>query len=182
MLDDEFQGFKADAFPWVSRYFKGLQFRCLSALQDIETDRRFNCYGITSLAYRSKANVDSFCAVRVGNNVTECKIAARPIRQWRRHWPLCLERLLDRFCQKQGATKGIKEFISVLMLYKDHDAKDIEAAVEQALSAHVSSSQAVEHILKHPSDRYDSPFAPLTNWPTLPAADISIYGQIGGEL
>ena len=38
--------------------------------------------------------------------------SARPIRQWRKSWPICLERLLERFCQKQGSTKGIKEFIT----------------------------------------------------------------------
>ena len=108
--------------------------------------------------------------------------SARPIRQWRERWPFCLERLLERFCQKQGDTKGIKDFISVLMLYKDHDAQDIEAAVEQALSAHVSSSQAVEHILKSSPDHNDPSFAPLTNWQTLPPPDVTIYEQIGGAI
>jgi hypothetical protein len=108
--------------------------------------------------------------------------SARPIRQWRKSWPICLERLLDRFCQKQGNTKGIKEFISVLMLYKDHAGADIQSAVEQALSANVSSSQAVEHILNKPADDHDASFAPLDNWQSLPPADVSIYDQIGGGL
>ena len=51
--------------------------------------------------------------------------SARVIRQWRPNWPLCLERILDRFCQKQGHTKGIKDFVSILMLYKDHAAADM---------------------------------------------------------
>jgi transposase len=108
--------------------------------------------------------------------------SARPIRQWRKSWPICLERLLDRFCQKQGNTKGIKEFISVLMLYKDHAGADIQSAVEQALSANVSSSQAVEHILKKSADDHDASFAPLHNWQSLPTPDVSIYEQIGGGL
>ena len=106
--------------------------------------------------------------------------SARPIRQWRKSWPFCLERLLERFCQKQGHTKGIKDFISVLMLYKDHDAKDIKAAVEQALSAHVSSSQAVEHILINKKDNCNLSFSSLDNWQTLPPPDVSVYAQIGG--
>jgi transposase len=93
-------------------------------------------------------------------------------------WPICLERLLDRFCQKQGNTKGIKEFISVLMLYKDHAAADIQSAVEKALLANVSCSQAVEHILKSADN--DPAFAPLANWHSLPVPDVSIYEQIGG--
>ena len=107
--------------------------------------------------------------------------SARPIRQWRKNWPICLERLLDRFCQKQGTTKGIKEFISVLMLYKDHAAADIQSAVEKALIAHVSCGEAVEHILKSSADN-DPAFAPLHSWQSLPVPDISIYEQIGGGL
>jgi len=106
--------------------------------------------------------------------------SARPIRQWRQSWPRCLERLLERFCRKQGNTKGIKEFISVLMLYKDYEAADIQSAVEKALTANVSCSEAVEHILKSADN--DPGFAPLPNWQSLPAADVSIYEQIGGGL
>ena len=105
--------------------------------------------------------------------------SARPIRQWRKTWPNCLEHLLERFCQKQGSTKGTKDFISVLMLYKDHKADDIEHAVEKALEANVSSSQAVEHILVNTNGQYPS-FSALDNWQTLPPPDVSVYRQIGG--
>ncbi|MFA7186199.1 MAG: IS21 family transposase [Victivallales bacterium] len=107
--------------------------------------------------------------------------SARPIRQWRRSWPFCLEKLLGCFCQKQGHTKGIKDFISVLMLYKDHTADDIESAVDKALSANAGSSHAVKHILIELQDR-SSPIAPLDNWQRLPPPDVSIYQQIGGAL
>ena len=106
--------------------------------------------------------------------------SARVIRQWRPNWPFCLERLLDKFCQKQGHTKGIKDFISVLMLYKDHVAGDIESAVETALSSGAGSSQAVKHILIHKEGDGDQSFSPLDNWQTLPPPDVSVYGQIGG--
>jgi transposase len=108
--------------------------------------------------------------------------SARPIRQWRKNWPCCLERLLDKFCYKQGHTKGIKDFISVLMLYKDHAAGDIQSAVEKALSANAGSSQAVKHILFNKGDQFKSSFVALDNWQTLPPADVSIYEQIGGGL
>jgi len=107
--------------------------------------------------------------------------SARPIRQWRETWPHCLEQLLKRFCQKQGSTKGLKDFISVLMLYKDHKAEDIEHAVEQALKANISSSQAVEHILLNTNSQSAS-FSALDNWQTLPPPDVSVYSQIGGEI
>jgi hypothetical protein len=64
------------------------------------------------------------------------------------------------------------------MLYKDHAAADIQSAVEKALLANVSCSQAVEHILKSADN--DPAFAPLANWHSLPVPDVSIYEQIGG--
>jgi hypothetical protein len=95
---------------------------------------------------------------------------------------LCLEQLLDKLCQKQGHTKGIKDFISVLMLYKEHTADDIESAVEKALSSGASSSQVVKHILIHKEGDSDQSFSSLDNWQTLPPPDVSVYGQIGGAL
>jgi transposase len=106
--------------------------------------------------------------------------SARVIRQWRPNWPGCLEALLGRFCQKQGHSKGVKEFISVLMLYRQHGKQRIKSAVEQALAANVSTSDAVEHILLNA--RPSPAFAPLDNWQSLPPADVSVYGQIGGAL
>ena len=108
--------------------------------------------------------------------------SARVIRQWRPNWPFCLERLLDKFCQKQGHTKGIKDFISVLMLYKDHAARHIESAVETALLSGVGSSDTVKHILIHKEGADGPSFSALDNWQSLPPPDVSVYGQIGGGL
>lgn len=105
--------------------------------------------------------------------------SARPIRQWRNNWPDCLERLLELFIQKQGDTKGVKDFISVLMLYKDHDADEIETAIQKALYANTGSSDAVKHILIN-SHGQAANFGSLKNWQTLPLPDVSVYHQIGG--
>jgi len=102
---------------------------------------------------------------------------ARPILSWRQSWPACLEELLDRFRKKQGETKGIKEFISILLLYKDYDAAEIEVAVKKALAARVSSGQAVRHMLRPAASKT---FSALDDWQTLPPADVSVYQQIGG--
>ncbi|MEJ2170572.1 MAG: IS21 family transposase, partial [Desulfobacterales bacterium] len=107
--------------------------------------------------------------------------SARPIRQWRNSWPDCLERLLELFVRKQGETKGVKDFISVLMLYKDHDAKAIEEATEKALEANSGSSDAVKHMLINPHGQA-ADFGSLINWQTLPPPDVSVYHQIGGAL
>jgi transposase len=104
---------------------------------------------------------------------------ARPIRQWRRHWPPCLERLLERFCDKQGASRGTKDFIQVLLFFKDHDEHEVIAAVERAVSAQVSTSAAVEHLLRRSEA---PPVAPLEHWSRFSPPDLSVYSRIGVEL
>ena len=107
---------------------------------------------------------------------------ARPIRQWRKDWPQCLEALLKRFRQKQGDTKGTKEFISVLMLFKEHPKDDVIAAVEAALLANVSCADAVVHLLHNAETSSDCFIEPLFNWLRFAPADVSVYRQIGGGL
>jgi len=107
---------------------------------------------------------------------------ARPIVEWRKRWPQCLEALLDRFRNRQGNTHGIKDFISVLMLYKQYGASQIETAVKLALAADVGSSAAVEYILCSATRSCDQPVAGAADWPRLAPADVSVYRQIGGDL
>jgi len=103
--------------------------------------------------------------------------AARPIREWRKSWPECFEKLLDRFRETQGVTKGIKDFVSVLMLHRDYPAGDISAAVELALENRVSTSDGVRHILMH--SHTDFLPASLAAWPVLESPDISQYAALG---
>ena len=105
--------------------------------------------------------------------------SARPIRQWRQSWPESLNQLLERFCRAQGETNGIKDFINVLMLYRDYDAGEIEAAVELATENNISASEGVRHLLVYIGDEGVT-IAPLTAWSRLPAPDIAAYGQLGG--
>lgn len=105
--------------------------------------------------------------------------SARPIQQWRKSWPQSLHLLLERFCRSQGETNGIKDFITVLMFYRDHKADEIEAAVELALENSISTSDGVHHILTYTGNT-DTYIAPLKSWPTLPPPDLSVYAQLGG--
>ena len=105
--------------------------------------------------------------------------SARPIRQWRKSWPQALNKLLERFCRAQGETKGIKDFIAVLMFYRDYAAGEIEAAVELAIENNISSSDGVRHLLVYTGGA-DTAIAPLASWPSLPPPDIAVYGQLGG--
>jgi len=105
--------------------------------------------------------------------------SARPIRQWRKSWPQSLNTLLERFCRAQGETKGIKDFIAVLMFYRDYAAGEIEAAVELAIENNISGSDGVRHLLVYAGGA-DTTIAPLASWPSLPPPDIAVYGQLGG--
>ncbi len=102
--------------------------------------------------------------------------SARPIKHWRTCWPPSLEALLERFCQSQGQSRGIKDFIEVLLLYREYPAGDVEAAVELALASHLSASAGVKHLLLHAGPEPAS--EPLAHWLSLPPADISVYGQL----
>ena len=105
--------------------------------------------------------------------------SARPIRQWRKSWPEAYNHLLTRFCEAQGETKGIKDFISVLMLHKDYQAPDVETAVELALQCNVSFSEGVRHLLLYTEDTGFQQL-PLENWSSFPSPDLTEYAQLGG--
>jgi transposase len=105
--------------------------------------------------------------------------SARPIRQWQKSWSPLLNTLLERFCSVQGETKGIKDFIAVLMFYRDYGADKIEAAVDLAIENSISTSDGVRHILAY-NGGADTTIAPLASWPSLPPPDIAVYGQLGG--
>ncbi len=102
--------------------------------------------------------------------------SALVIRQWRSSWPSCLEKLLGRFKEKQGETAGVKDFIMVLMFYRDHAPEEIEAAAELALENHISSSAGFRHLLLYSGP--EETFAPLAGWPVTLVPDIRLYGEL----
>ncbi|MDO9528050.1 MAG: IS21 family transposase [Syntrophales bacterium] len=130
----------------------------------------------------NKWQLDPFHYLELISQRPQAFESARPIRQWRKVWPECLEQILERFCEKQGHTSGTKDFVNVLMLFKEHKKEDVVSAVEGALSAGVSSSEAVEHILISRIAPVEYSPVPLNNWETLPPPDVSVYSRIGGAL
>lgn len=103
--------------------------------------------------------------------------SALVIRQWRPAWPACLEKLLLRFKERQGDTTGIKDFITVLMLYRDYSPQDIEAVVERALENSVLTSDGIKHMLVYSGP--EEHFEPLAGWPATLVADITRYAALG---
>lgn len=104
--------------------------------------------------------------------------SARPILQWRSQWPECLHALLDRFRQSQGTTKGTKDFLNVLMLYRDYGAEEIKEAVELALQQNISGSGGILHILIY-AKTPERIVLPVGGWEKSQTPDLSLYGQLG---
>ncbi len=105
---------------------------------------------------------------------------ARPIKQWRSQWPENHEKLLERLKKAQGTSRGTRDFIEILMLYRHHDPSDVEMAIDKAIEAGVSSGDAVKHLVNRPSA--ESVPEKLPNWPSLPQADVSVYSSLGGVI
>ncbi len=104
--------------------------------------------------------------------------SARPIRDWKKRWSKEMHQLLERFCQANGENHGIKAFIDVLLLFRHHPPQQVEAAIAQALSAGISASDGVRHLLLR---HQDAPkIAPLECYSRLPEADVSVYAALGG--
>ena len=104
---------------------------------------------------------------------------ARPIRQWRKTWPKSMENLLGRFREAHGESRGIKEFIEVLLLFRTYTAEEVEWAVEEALSAGLSEGAGVRHLLLWGRGADETPL-PLDRqgWVPLSPADISVYAAL----
>jgi transposase len=106
--------------------------------------------------------------------------SSRVIQQWRSTWPKELESLLDQFRQKQGETHGIKDFICVLMLYREYPKGEVDTAIELAAEKRVSHSEGVKHFLVHSKQEKSIEPEPLVGWSPTLEPDIEIYNQLGG--
>jgi len=109
---------------------------------------------------------------------------AKPIRRWRKDWPPIYERLLAqlRACWPEG--RGVREFIRILKLHKEHPADLVVRAVEQALEYGCPHGDGVELCLRQLTQP-DLPISPinLTNWPQLlevsqRVPDLNHYNQL----
>ncbi len=106
--------------------------------------------------------------------------SARPINEWRAKWSDSHESLLKHFCMKQGQNRGIKDFISVLMMYRDYTEPEMEAAIAQAVESGISTQDGIKHILI--SAKHEESFSPLEGWPPVSQPDLTNYDRLGGEV
>lgn len=68
---------------------------------------------------------------------------AKPLRYWRKHWPKEYDHLLEALRTRSPDGRGVKEFIAVLKLHREHPADQVEQAVQAALELGAASLDGV---------------------------------------
>ena len=69
---------------------------------------------------------------------------AKPLRQWRANWPAIYETLLAHLQAQWPDGRGVREFITILQLHRQHPVEQIEAAITQALAHHCAHADGVQ--------------------------------------
>ena len=111
---------------------------------------------------------------------------AKPVRRWRESWPPVYEQLLAHLRAKWPDGKGVREFIRILKLHRDHPADLIAQAVTQALAYGCGHLDGVQLCLRQLTEPETSISAiDLTKWPQLidlgnQGPDLSRYDQLLG--
>src|SRR6266566_3237323 len=76
----------------------------------------------------------------------------KPLRRWKKDWPLSSHRMLSHLKEKWPEGRGIQEFVRILHLHKDYPAELLEQAIEQALSYGCVHLDGVLHCLRQLTD------------------------------
>jgi hypothetical protein len=99
---------------------------------------------------------------------------AKPIRRWRQEWPPVYERFLRRLQEEGLNGQGIREFVRVLKLHRDHPAELVEQAVKQALEYGCTRADGVELCLRQLLN-------PDTPVPALSLTDLPPWAAVGEQ-
>lgn len=76
---------------------------------------------------------------------------AKPIRQWRREWPASYTQLLARLQAEDTDGQAVREFVRILKLHQRYPAREVQAAIEQALSYGCIHADGIELCLRQQS-------------------------------
>jgi transposase len=109
---------------------------------------------------------------------------AKPLRHWRATWPPVYETLLARLCSEYPEKSGLREFIQILKLHREHPADLMEQAIQQALTYGCPRLEGVTlclHQLEHPAGPW--PALDLAHQPQLVGIgtqplNLSVYDQL----
>jgi transposase len=86
---------------------------------------------------------------------------AKPLRYWRKHWSQDYDRLLEALRTRLPEGRGVKEFIAVLKLHREHPADQIQEAVHAALELGAASLDGVMLCLRQLQPTQPSQFPSL---------------------
>jgi transposase len=78
---------------------------------------------------------------------------AKPIRRWREGWPPIYEELLARMRADERESHGVREFVRILRLHREHPAEQVEQAIRLALQygcLHADGVALCLHQVQHP--------------------------------
>lgn len=86
---------------------------------------------------------------------------AKPLRRWREQWPPVYEELLNHLQEKWPEGRGVREFVNILHLHREHSPSEMEAAIQAALAHHCAHLDGVQLWLTQ-QRRPDPAFAALS--------------------
>ena len=94
---------------------------------------------------------------------------ALPVRQWRQKWTPEYEKMLDLLRQTKPDGRGVREFVSILKLHRDHPADMVNRAVKQALDLGAAHLDGVQLCLRQLLSPQECPPALILDHPRLAA-------------
>jgi len=69
---------------------------------------------------------------------------AKPLRRWRQQWPAVYDELLDHLRHKWPEGRGVREFVNILYLHREHSQAEMEQAIAAALAHHCAHLDGVQ--------------------------------------
>jgi len=94
---------------------------------------------------------------------------ALPVRQWRQRWMPEYEKMLDLLRKNKPNGSGVREFVAILKLHRDHPAEMVDRAVKQALDLGAAHLDGVQLCLRQLLSPQESPPALVLDHPKLVA-------------
>jgi transposase len=92
---------------------------------------------------------------------------ALPVRQWRQKWTPEYEKMLDALRQTKPDGRGVREFVAILKLHRDHPADMVNRAVKQALDLGAAHLDGVQLCLRQLLSPQEYPPALVLDHPKL---------------
>jgi hypothetical protein len=82
------------------------------------------------------------------------------MRRWRKEWPAVYETLLDELRVRWPDGRGVREFLSILKLHRDHPPQQVKQAIQAALDLGAVHFDGVQLCLRQ-QEMPSSPVATL---------------------